>query len=118
MRERTVNGVSLLMVAADGPPLADESDALDIISQTYGTGAQAVVIPAGRFSDAFFDLSTRQAGSFFQKLQTYHLRLIVIGDIESRIAASKSLADFVRETNRTGHHLFVPDHASLERALR
>lgn len=118
MTEQVLNGVSLILLEAEGPLLAGEADALDIVGQTYGTAAQAVVIPVGRLSPSFFKLSTRQAGAFIQKLQNYRLRVIIVGDISTLVAESKSLADFVRETNRTGHHLFVPDQAALAQALR
>jgi len=49
----------------------------------------------------------------FQKMEQYGRRLAVVGDIEGPVGQSSALADFVRETNRRAHHLFVPDHESL-----
>ncbi|MBU1305548.1 MAG: DUF4180 domain-containing protein [Alphaproteobacteria bacterium] len=66
-----------------------------------------------RLAPGFLDLSTRLAGEVFQKMEQYDRRLVIQGDIEADIAASKSLHDFVQETNRRGHHLFVPDRDSL-----
>jgi hypothetical protein len=34
-------------------------------------------------------------------------------DVARQVAASKALHDFVYETNRRGHHLFVPDRDNL-----
>jgi hypothetical protein len=117
MAAETHNGTNLLLVDADGPKLASEQDALDLIGLTYGTDTDVIVVPATRFKPEFFDLSTRLAGGFFQKLQTYRLRLAIVGDISSYLTRSKALRDFVSETNRIGHHLFVADRAALVAGL-
>ncbi|WEJ32498.1 DUF4180 domain-containing protein [Devosia sp. SD17-2] len=118
MAEETVNGVKLLVLDANGVLLSSEADALDVIGQTYGLDVDAVIVPASRFAPAFFQLSTTLAGLFIQKFQNYRLRLIVLGDIARAVSESQALADFVRETNRTGHHLFVTDRAELADRLR
>lgn len=106
-------GLVLFFVAARGPALASEQDALDLIGATYGTQTDVLVVPAERFAPQFFDLATRQAGLFFQKLQNYRLRLVILGDVSSHVARSKALRDFVTETNRTGHHLFAADREAM-----
>lgn len=117
MAEETVNGVKLLVLDADGTALSSEADALDAIGQTYGMDIDAVVVPANRFAPEFFQLSSKLAGLFFQKFQNYRLRLIILGDITKASSESQALADFVRETNRTGHHLFVTDRSELAARL-
>lgn len=113
MAEETMNGIGLLVVDVDGAPLSSEADALDLIGQSYGMEIEGIVVPVARFAPEFFQLSTRLAGLFIQKFQNYSLRLIILGDIADAIEASTALTDFVRETNRTGHHLFVKDRAEL-----
>ncbi len=100
-----------------GPPLKTEQDAMDLIADSFGREAQWVAMPATRFDPEFWDLSTRTAGLFAQKLVTYRLGLAVIGDIEDRLAASKPLRDFVRETNRGDMLWFLPDRAAVEDKL-
>lgn len=117
MTTQSINGITVYFVAAAGAPLSAEQDALDLIGETYGTGTEMIVVPAQRFAPGFFDLSTRTAGHFFQKLQNYQMRLAILGDISQHMAASKALRDFVGETNRVGHHLFAPDRAALEIVL-
>lgn len=106
-----------LKVVATGPLLSSETDATDLLGDAFATGALIVVVPAERLDPRFFDLSTRLAGDFIQKLQNYNRRLFVVGDISGHLAASKALRDFVGETNRIGHHGFVPDRTALEQAL-
>lgn len=111
------NGLTLHFAAAEGPSLYSEQDALDLLGETYGTETDMIVIPASRLAPEFFDLSTRMAGHFFQKMQTYGMRLAVLGDISEHTARSRALTDFVGETNRIGHHLFAVDRAGLEAGL-
>lgn len=109
----THNGLELLEIDATGPLLATEQDALDLIGQTYGSGVSIIVVPLVRLDPQFFELRNGMAGAFFQKLQNYQMRLVVLGDIAAQVGASKSLHDFVHETNRIGNHLFVPDREAL-----
>lgn len=117
MSTQSVSGLTLFFVAAEGPALSSEQDALDLLGETYGTETDMLVVPASRFAPEFFDLSTRLAGHFFQKLQNYQMRLAILGDISEHVARSKALNDFMVETNRTGHHIFAPDRAALEAGL-
>lgn len=107
------NDLVLVEVEAVGPLLASDQDAVDLIGSTYGTEADVIVLPLDRLDPRFLDLKSGIAGVFFQKMQNYQLRLVVVGDIATALEASRSLHDFVYETNRLGHHLFVPDHATM-----
>jgi hypothetical protein len=113
-----VEGLKLFFAAGDGPPLASEQDALELLGETYGLDIDMIVVPVERFSAAFFDLSTTQAGQFFQKMQNYRIRLVVMGDISNHVRRSKALRDFMGETNRVGHHMFVADRAELLASVR
>lgn len=117
MSTETINGHIVFFVAADGPTLSSEQDALDLLGETYGTETDMIVVPSGRFAPEFFDLSTRLAGHFFQKLQNYQMRLAILGDISEHTDRSGALKDFVGETNRKGHHLFAADRAALDAGL-
>lgn len=107
------NGLTLLELPEDGPLLATEQDAVDMIGETYGTGTDMIVVPLTRLDPRFLDLRSGIAGIFFQKMQNYRLRLAIIGDIAAQTEASQALRDFVFETNRHGNHLFAPDREAL-----
>ena len=85
----------------------------DLIGESYDADPAIIAVPVSRLADGFLDLGTRIAGEVFQKMEQYGRRLVIMGDIADRIAASKALRDFVHETNARGHHLFVPDRAAL-----
>lgn len=113
----TINssGIVIVVVPEDGP-LFGPGDANDLISMAWSADAQLVAVPVARLAPEFFTLSSGLAGEFFQKFQNYGVRLAIVGDITGPVAASTALRDFVIETNRVGHHLFVESLAVLTAA--
>lgn len=103
----------VLVLAADGPPLGRESDALDLIAAAGAAGVSRVAVPVARFDPAFFELANRMAGNFIQKLVNYGVRLAVLGDMAPLTARSKALADFVGESNRGRQIWFAADVDAL-----
>lgn len=108
----------VLVFAADGPVVAAEADALDLIGATWGQEVDWLVLPLARLSADFLDLKTGLAGAVLQKIVTYGQRLAIVGDIAAAEAASGALKDFVRESNRGDRIWFVPDITALEAKLR
>ena len=115
MQERA--GVAVLVCDPDGPPIATERDALDLIGAAF-LGATVVAVPAGRLDPAFFTLGTRFAGEVMQKFVNYRLRLAVVGDISAHLERSGALRALVAESNRHDQVWFVPDLDALEERLR
>ncbi|GAA2639946.1 DUF4180 domain-containing protein [Dactylosporangium fulvum] len=110
-------GVTVLVCDPDGPLIATEQDALDLIGAAF-VGAQVVAVPASRLDERFFSLGTRFAGEVMQKFVNYRLRLAVVGDIAGHLAASSALRALVEESNRADHVWFVPDLDTLDTRLR
>lgn len=117
MSVRVVGGVGVLALPEEGALLATERDWTDLIGEALGNGADMIAVPAQRLDADFFRLSTRFAGEMIQKVINYRLRLAIVGDIGAQVAASKALADFVRESNRGAHVWFAEDWAALEARL-
>lgn len=109
--------VTVFAVPGEGPPLLSEQDAVDLIGESYGSGADTIVIPVARLHPDFLRLRTRAAGLFLQKFANYGMRVAIVGDIGRWTAESSALRDFVRESNAHGRVLFVEDAAELERRL-
>ena len=107
------NGLVIYELSPDGGLLGRDLSAPDLIGEAYDANPDLIVVPVSRLAPSFLDLSTRIAGEVFQKMEQYGHRLAIQGDIAAEIAASTSLHDFVYETNRRGHHLFVPERAAL-----
>lgn len=111
------SGTQVLMCDADGPPVATEQDALDLIGASF-LGAEVVVVPARRLDDRFFALESRFAGEILQKFVNYRLRLVIVGDLSPHLAASSALRALVHESNRSDHVWFVADLDALDVRLR
>lgn len=77
-------------------------DALDIMAST---SSDHLILHKHNFKKEFFDLSTRVAGDILQKFTNYRIKLAIIGDFGK--FGSKSLKDFIYESNKNGDYLFV-----------
>lgn len=110
-------GTRVLVCAPDGPVIATEADALDLIGAAFA-GAAVVAVPAERLDERFFALGTRLAGDVMQKFVNYRIRLAVVGDISRHLAGSSALRALVAESNTASHIWFVPDLDALDDRLR
>ncbi|RZT26677.1 uncharacterized protein DUF4180 [Kribbella sp. VKM Ac-2569] len=99
--------------------LTDESDAVQLIVDAhYAHQAEWIAVAPEQLGDEFFELSSGRAGAITQKFVTYQMGLAVVGDISERVAASKPLADWVRESNRGRNLLFAADLGELKDQLQ
>lgn len=105
--------MSTYTVPTDGPPIASEDDARDIVGEAGFGGADLVVIPVERLPPEFFRLSSGLAGAILQKFTNYRLRVAVVGDISAYTARSAPLRDFVAESNRRGNVRFLASATEL-----
>jgi hypothetical protein len=112
-----IAGRAVWLCAADGPKLDGERAAIDIVGDSYGSGATVLVIPVERLGSGFLTLSTRIAGGVVQKFVNYGFQIVFVGDISGAVAASDALRDFVRESNRGRHVWFVADLEELAAKL-
>jgi hypothetical protein len=58
-------------------------------------------------SEDFYNLKTGLAGEILQKFVTYYVRLAIVGDFSTY--QSKSLRNFIYESNKGKHIFFLPD---------
>lgn len=114
---RNLGGVAVHLAPVVGPPITGERDALDLIGETCGRGAEWIAIPIERLSPGFFQLRTGLAGAILQKLANYRFKVAILGDVTAQVLASKAFADFVTESNRSRQVWFVPDVEALEARL-
>jgi Domain of unknown function (DUF4180) len=110
-------GVQVLMCDPQGPIVATEEDALELISSVF-LGVEVVALPASRLDERFFSLGTRFAGEVMQKFVNYQLRLAIVADISAHLERSSVLRALVHESNRADHVWFVPDLEALDVRLR
>lgn len=84
--------------------LEETSDILDVIANA---SSRTVLVHKSSVNPDFFKLSSRFAGEVLQKVSNYNFRLGIIGDLSEYSSESRSLRDFIYESNRTGQVIFT-----------
>jgi hypothetical protein len=105
-------GEKIAELAAGDIDIKGVEEAVDILGNIDYLGVSKIISYKENFSDEFFDLKTCIAGDILQKFSNYRKKLAIVGDFSE--IESKSLRDFIRESMRTGHILFV---STLDEAL-
>ena len=100
-----INNENWAEVTADEIILSNTQDALDIMANCDYQGARNIILHQENITPDFFELRTKIAGDIFQKIVNYKMRLVIIGDFKN--IESKSLRDFIYETNKGGQIMFV-----------
>jgi hypothetical protein len=92
--------------------ITNPDDILDFMAEARLNDSGRMIIHDKSLHPDFFDLKTKVAGEILQKYSNYRMRLAIVGDFSG--FKSKSLRDFIRESNRTGTISFV---GTIEEAL-
>ena len=103
----------VLTLPADGPLIASEADATDLLGDAFAHEAELVAVPVERLDPEFFRLRSGLAGAVTQKFAQYGVRLAVVGDVSRWTAEPGPVADWVRESNQGRALRFVTDAAEL-----
>lgn len=85
----------------------------DVLGLIYNSDKDNLILCQKNIAPEFFDLTTGLAGEVAQKLVNYRRCIAVIGNYAN--LDSKSLRDFIYESNLRGNIFFV---ASREEAIR
>ncbi len=99
------NGKSIAIVTAPHIIISSIQDAVDIIGNCYYQGVDGIILRQHTIDASFFDLKTQFAGEVLQKFSTYQMRLAIVGDFS--LYESKSLSDFIFESNKASRINFV-----------
>lgn len=108
----TERGGTIAEVLPGSLTIDTTEDLLDILGDTGYNGSTGIIIHEDTLNRDFFDLKTKFAGEILQKFSNYRMKLAIIGDFSD--VKSKSLRDFIRESNTRGIINFV---ASIDEAL-
>jgi hypothetical protein len=93
--------------------ILDGSSFLEVI---YSASSPILAFRKENFPPSFFDLKSGLAGDILQKVSNYRIKLIILGDFEN--ITSKSLRDFIFESNRTGRVIFTDEMANAVKLLK
>jgi hypothetical protein len=112
MKTETFNGKKIAFVSEE-IKLNAYDEFIDLLGNANYQGATGIIIRQAQLPDGFFDLKTGVAGEILQKFSNYRMKLSIIGDFS--IYSSKSLKDFIFESNKQGHISFTDN---MENAIR
>jgi hypothetical protein len=94
-------------LADDSFIITNADDVPDILGELGMNNCNRIIIHERNLHKDFFILSTKVAGDILQKFSNYRVRLAVVCDFSK--FSSKSLNDFIRESNR-GNLVFFTDN--------
>lgn len=100
-----IYGSKITEIISDDVLIKITQDALDIMADSTYNGSWEIILHEKNIIPDFFDLSTGIAGDILQKFSTYNVQLPIVGDYSKY--SSKSLKDFIFESNRHGRINFV-----------
>lgn len=102
-------GVKIAELVSENILITGTDDGTDLVGNLYFEGFEKAILYkeniSENISENFFDLKTGIAGEILQKFSNYRIRLAIVGDFS--MYESKSLRDFIYESNKTGLVSFV-----------
>ena len=102
------NNIEIAVLESEHILICDVQSALDLFATVdYETGCNRMIINKSSICEEFFDLSTRIAGDILQKFINYKRKIAIVGDFSAY--KSKSLKDFIYESNSGKDIYFLPD---------
>jgi hypothetical protein len=109
----TIQDIQVAEVISDDKIINKIEDALDLLGNLYYQGFERIILYEKDITPDFFDLKTGIAGEILQKFSNYRVRLAHVGDFSK--FASKSMNDFIYESNKGRHIHFA---STLQEALK
>ncbi|MCM3701327.1 DUF4180 domain-containing protein [Paenibacillus macerans] len=107
IKKLEANGKEIAVVSSSEVVIYDVQSALDLMATVrYETGCDRIVIDKSLINESFFDLKTGLAGEIVQKFINYQAKVAIVGDFSGY--ASKSLRDFIYESNSGNALFFMP----------
>ena len=111
----THNGTKIAELKKGSMKVTSSQDILDIMANANDQESTSQVIYEEDLGHKFFALKTGLAGEILQKYSNYRNSVAIVGD--SSNVESKSLRDFIYESNKTGRISFVSNIESAKEIL-
>lgn len=113
----TINNTKIAEIISEDEIIKTTDDGLDLLGNLYYQDFDKITVYEKNITSDFFDLKTGIAGEILQKFSTYRVRLAIVDDFSKY--QSKSLKDFIFESNKMGQVYFLPTLSeALERLSR
>lgn len=105
IQSHEINNIKIAEIISDDLIIQSAQDGLDLMGNIYYQGFDKVILYERNITPEFFDLKTKIAGEILQKFSNYRIGLAIVGDFSKY--ESKSIKDFIFESNKTRHVNFV-----------
>jgi hypothetical protein len=105
IKSHEINTIKIAEIISDDIIIQTAQDGLDLMGDIYYQGFDKVILHEKNITPDFFDLKTKIAGEILQKFSNYRIGLAIVGDFIKY--ESKSMRDFIFESNTTRHVNFV-----------
>lgn len=106
-----IGEIKIAEVESENIIIKNIGNALDIMGNCSYQDSHKIILHEKNIIPDFFDLKTKLAGEILQKFSTYRVQLAIVGDYTKY--TSKSLNDFIFESNKLGQIIFA---SSVEEA--
>ncbi|MEZ4904500.1 MAG: DUF4180 domain-containing protein [Spirosomataceae bacterium] len=107
------NNIKIAEIISEIVIIKTVEDGLDLLGNLYYQGFDKIIIEEKNITPDFFNLKNGIAGELLQKFSNYRIPLAIVGDFTPYL--SKSVKDFIYESNKNGQINFV---SSVSEALK
>ena len=111
IKTHNIDNTKVAEIITDKVILRSTEDGLDLLGNLYYQGFDKIIIHEKNITPGFFDLKTKIAGEILQKFAQYQMPLIIVGDFSKY--KSKSLNDFIFESNKSQQINFIEDLSDI-----
>lgn len=111
IKTHNIEDTKVAEIITDKVILRSTEDGLDLLGNLYYQGFDKIIIHEKNITPEFFDLRTKIAGEILQKFAQYQMPLIIVGDFSKY--QSKSLNDFIFESNKSKQINFIEDLSNI-----
>lgn len=111
IKTHNIDNTKVAEIITDKVILRSTEDGLDLLGNLYYQGFDKIIIHEKNITPEFFDLRTKIAGEILQKFAQYQMPLIIVGDFSKY--QSKSLNDFIFESNKSKQINFIEDLSNI-----
>ena len=102
---RKIEDITVAELTDEKQVISEVQEMLDLMGDSGANDCNRIILKEQNLHPDFFRLHTGLAGEILQKFSTYDFKLAIVGDFSKY--KSKSLEDFIRESNKGNRIYFV-----------
>jgi Domain of unknown function (DUF4180) len=102
---RKIENITVAELTDEKQVISEVQGMLDLMGDSGANDCNRIILKEQNLHPDFFRLHTGLAGEILQKFSTYDFKLAIVGDFSKY--KSKSLEDFIRESNKGNRIYFV-----------